>query len=83
MAPQSSQPQVSGTMVYNNFVLHTLAFTLSYGEQVLVLLQSIAKCGGLDCCQYAASFAQAFQDTNGGYRDVSAKVSKRIWSLNV
>mmetsp|Transcript_31082 Transcript_31082/g.80970 ORF Transcript_31082/g.80970 Transcript_31082/m.80970 type:complete len:576 (+) Transcript_31082:133-1860(+) len=44
-----------------------------YGEQVLVLLQSIAKCGGLDCCQYAASFAQAFQDTNGGYRDVSAK----------
>ncbi|KAF5831978.1 ADP-ribosylation/Crystallin J1 [Dunaliella salina] len=46
---------------------------LRYGEQVLVLLQSVANCGGLDCSQYAASFAQAFQDTNGGYRDVSTK----------
>jgi len=45
-----------------------------YGEQVLVLLQSLATLRGLHCQQYADSFGSAFGDLFDGYRDVSTKV---------
>jgi ADP-ribosylglycohydrolase len=45
-----------------------------YGEQTLVLLQSIADAGGLDCVAYAHAFGDYFGSPRfTGYRDVSTK----------
>lgn len=50
--------------------------TLRYGEQVLVLLRSVAALHGLHPAAYAAAFAQAFSAEGfTGYRDVSTKAS--------
>ncbi|KAG2442291.1 hypothetical protein HXX76_002377 [Chlamydomonas incerta] len=46
-----------------------------YGEQTLVLLQSLADSGGLECGHYADTFEATFGPGSGfdGYRDVSTK----------
>jgi ADP-ribosylglycohydrolase len=54
-----------------------------YGEQTLVLIESLSRMGGLDCTDYISTFTSAFSDGFEGYRDASTKGTMRNYSLGV
>lgn len=48
-----------------------------YGEQVLLLLQSLAEQGGLDCSAYAQLYFDTYSSSFEGYMNASTVVSSR------